>query len=249
MKGMHAEVFGEDGPRVVLLHGNVPPQSLRPLAEDLSDEFLVELVHLPGYGRSEPLDAHSQEAVRDAVLALVRGGSTPVRLVGHSNGAYHALHTAIADGGAHVDRLALLGPLATMADEERAVFGQFAEAIRGGVDLSDAACQRWVAPHWLEANPSFRDRVRRWFEAEADALACDIEATGKMRDLRGELADLDLPVYLRVGELDQATPPDGAREIARRLPDATLDVVPGVGHMLAQEDRAATVQALRGFLG
>lgn len=54
-------------------------------------------------------------------------------------------------------------------------------------------------------------------------------------DLRAALQDLDLPAAIAVGSRDTLTPVSRARELARLLPRARLDVHEGLGHMLPLE--------------
>ncbi len=66
-----------------------------------------------------------------------------------------------------------------------------------------------------------------------------------------ELRDAGIPVYLRVGSLDLATPPgksQGIYDAFGSSPGATLVVVPGVGHALLDEDPQGTIGGVVGFI-
>ncbi|MEY2471324.1 MAG: hypothetical protein QOK28_653 [Actinomycetota bacterium] len=65
-------------------------------------------------------------------------------------------------------------------------------------------------------------------------------------DVRARLKDYAVPALVITGSRDLLTPPRVGRELARRIPNATFEVVPGGGHMLMLEraewlnDRIAT---------
>jgi pimeloyl-ACP methyl ester carboxylesterase len=54
-------------------------------------------------------------------------------------------------------------------------------------------------------------------------------------DLTGAIAKLDVPTLVIGGTADVLTPPAEARRIARRIPDARLELLAGGGHMLMLE--------------
>ena len=54
-------------------------------------------------------------------------------------------------------------------------------------------------------------------------------------DVRARLKDYPVPALVLTGSRDLLTPPRLGRELARRIPGATFEVVPGGGHMLMLE--------------
>ena len=54
-------------------------------------------------------------------------------------------------------------------------------------------------------------------------------------DVRSRLKDYPVPALVITGSRDLLTPPRVGRELARRIPNATFEVVPGAGHMLMME--------------
>ncbi|MDP3321884.1 MAG: alpha/beta fold hydrolase, partial [Bosea sp. (in: a-proteobacteria)] len=67
----------------------------------------------------------------------------------------------------------------------------------------------------------------------------DLEALGR------SFGRVDLPVLLVVGASDRAVPPGDAREVARRLPDARIETLPGAGHLI-HEEKPAEIASLIG---
>jgi pimeloyl-ACP methyl ester carboxylesterase len=78
------------------------------------------------------------------------------------------------------------------------------------------------------------------------ATATMIEAGNSLaeHDVRADLAAVDVPTVVVVGDVDRLTPPGHAREIARIVPGASLTVLPGIGHQVMQEHPAAVVDAV-----
>lgn len=67
-------------------------------------------------------------------------------------------------------------------------------------------------------------------------------------DSRGGLAAIACPTLVLVGDGDQVTPPDAAREMADAISDAQLVVIPKAGHMALLEQPEAVTAALTGWL-
>ena len=64
-------------------------------------------------------------------------------------------------------------------------------------------------------------------------------------DVRARLPELRVPTAVIHGELDQLAPVEGARELARLIPNAELIVLPEVGHAVNLEAQRAVNAALR----
>lgn len=62
------------------------------------------------------------------------------------------------------------------------------------------------------------------------------------------LRETDVPALVIVGERDAITPLDAANTMVEALPDATLAVLPDVGHLTPLEDPAGVVEAILGWV-
>ncbi len=210
-------------------------QALRAAGHAVHDS----LVHLQGL---------TLPAMAERLRAEVPG---PLVLVGASMGGMLALHAALQEP-ARVRGIALLGSTARADTPEL-------------VALRRQACSLFAAGRMdevLRANVAFafhpnsaRDPglVARYLamvrRAGAEALIRQNEAVMARPDLRAQLPGVACPVLVMVGEADQLTPPEHAREIAAAVPGARLEVLPGAGHMLSWEQPGRVNAVLLGWLG
>src|SRR5438128_1831814 len=80
--------------------------------------------------------------------------------------------------------------------------------------------------------PALRGEVRLMNEENgADAYVRQQTAIRARADSRPDLAAIDCPTLVLVGDGDEATPPEMAREIADGIRGARLVVVPDCGHL------------------
>ena len=77
----------------------------------------------------------------------------------------------------------------------------------------------------------------------AGALA--MMARWDLQTLAADLPTLRAPLHLLVGERDGTVPPADARRAQALVPDATLGVLPGLGHLAHEEDAPQVAQAVR----
>jgi 3-oxoadipate enol-lactonase len=245
---LHVEVRGS-GRDIVLLHGSpTDPGHMRPLAERLAARARTLLFHLPGYGRSLPLEPSSRQAIDGAIEAELRGhGVERAALVGMSGGSYRAAALALS-GRLEVSAIAMLGPILHFDDEKKKALREFAEAVASGADLSAAMTELMLAPESRQAPRAIAD-VATWLPSITPGpLRADMESfCADSPDYRAPLAASGIPLLLRVGALDAATPPGLSRDMALRAPGARLEVVEGIGHALLAEDFENTAAAIESF--
>jgi pimeloyl-ACP methyl ester carboxylesterase len=81
-------------------------------------------------------------------------------------------------------------------------------------------------------------------ETGAEAFLRQQQAIIGRRDSRPGLGAIRCSTLVLVGEGDEATPPDLAREIAAGIPGSRLVIVPGSGHLSTLEKPEAVTAAL-----
>jgi pimeloyl-ACP methyl ester carboxylesterase len=233
---------GTHGPPLVCLHGaggahNHWGYQLR----GLSDIVQVYTIDLPGHGRSAPPGydtiAGYAAAVRTFMDALGLGRAA---LAGHSMGGAVALQVAL-DAPERVAGLALVGVGGRM---------RVAPAILAGLSGDRLATIRMIVEYSYA--PDAPERLRRRAEAayalcdpavyRGDYLACDAF------DILARLGEIGCPTAVVCGTADRMTPPKYAEALHDGIPDATLTLIPGAGHMTPIERPAEVSAALREFV-
>lgn len=248
---MHVADHGR-GNAVLLIGGCPTPDSMwDPVVQTLAKTHRVLVPDLPGYGKTPRLSPYSLAAVQRMLEdALLERGVREAALVGYSMGAYRALSIALG-GRVRASALVWLAGSIQWNEMERAVMGGFVQLLRSGAPLPDVLPARMISPDFLAAHPESADQVRAWLEAAPrEVIADEIEAgLRECEDLLPRLRVLDCPVLARVGELDQASPPEHSRLVAEAARRGKLQIVPGMGHAWAVEDPAGTSAAIARFLG
>jgi pimeloyl-ACP methyl ester carboxylesterase len=230
-------------PTVVAVHGGPGTYDhsyLKPAFASLTRVAQVVYLDLRGHGRSDwgEADAWSFEQCADDVHAFcdALGIESPV-VLGHSMGGF----VAMLYGARHPEQPAALVLHATHArfDLERLV-----ESVRGvaGDEAAEIARRSYggVGAVTLEewalvfrafgpVVPDADELARRTQNAEVGVRGMALFRTF---DARAELARIECPTLVCVGELDGVTPVAASRELAEAIrPDLVrLEVVPGGGH-------------------
>ena len=238
---LFGERYGEDAPFALCLHGWRRSSAdfrgvLGPMTTDVSHPGSLDAValDLPGFGAApQPPEPWGTPQYADALSPLL-DELGPVVVLGHSFGGRVALE--LADRRPDVVRALILTgvPLLRPAGAPRRPRASF-RLVRGARRLG------LVGEDRLE-------RARRRYGSEDYR-----EATGVMRavlvkvlgeDYEELLGRLSLPVDLVWGELDTAAPLEAARRALALVSGASLQVVPGGGHLLPVTDPGAIRAAL-----
>jgi 2-succinyl-6-hydroxy-2,4-cyclohexadiene-1-carboxylate synthase len=232
---------------LVLLHGFTGSSASW---NDVLTRIPTRAAHCPallGHGaHADGVRTFEDEVERLATLF----GPEPVHLGGYSLGARLALGIAVRHPE-RVHRLTLVGVhpgLATEAerDERRRSDARWIELLEScGIE---AFADAWSAQPLFSTERGLPEAVRRRRQAERvrhdpRELARSLRVTGlaEMPDYRLRLGALRVPVTLLTGELD-AKFSALAEELAKALPNARRQTVPGAGHdlLIERPDLVAT---------
>jgi pimeloyl-ACP methyl ester carboxylesterase len=236
-----------EGPFVVLLHGWPLDRSIwREVAPRIADAgFRVLAPDLPGFGDSPPVGPPGitvESYADDVARFLAAFGPRRLAVAGHSFGGYVAL--ALAER--HPDVASGLGLVAsrTTADSEVARQGRLdtIEKVRAGGSnaLLPGLAEKLVGP---AADPKWRREAARLIElARPEGVIAGLGAMARRPDRSAVLATFPGPVLVVHGMEDALIPVTEAASPSRG--DATVRVLPGVGHMPMWESPGPTADAI-----
>jgi pimeloyl-ACP methyl ester carboxylesterase len=231
------------GAPVLLLHGSASSAAMWiPVIDALKHRFRVLVPDLIGYGRTDPWPAGHDYSLDDEVrliAPLVMNEPKGVHVVGHSYGGVVALQLA-RSGGVVLRSLTLIEPVAFHALRED---GE-PQAWSAGDGFRTAYLDRVAAGETEAAMRAFVDYwslAGTWDAMDEGARAQMRRATAKIvLDFHAAFADpgpnpfqnIRLPVHLIAGDRSPLPAQRIAAVLAKRLPSATLQIVPGANHLL-----------------
>lgn len=252
-----------DAPTIVVVHGyRGDHHGLEPVVRLLPD-FHVVSPDLPGFGDSTPMTdrPHSIAGYVDWLRAFLdETGYAGSTLLGHSFGSIVVAHAVAA--GVPVPAVVLVNPI---ADDPAQVAGIGATRFYYAVArrLPERAARAWLGNPLIVRGMSVklaktRDReLRRFIHGQHHAYFSRFGSRASIVEgfdaslsttVAAVAAGIEQPVLLIAGERDEVAPLAGQFELLETFPDARLDVIPGVGHLIHYETPAAAAHAIRAFL-
>ena len=221
----------------------------------LSDRWRVVAPDLPGFGHTDPLPEGTPPTVdgyADLVAALIDHLELgPVVVGGLSMGGY----VAFALQRRHPELVAglVLADTRASADTpeilERRTSQQRQVAEAGTEELVEMQLANLLTDETRAQRPEVVERARALMAPNSAKGVIDaLEAMKGRADSTAALAGIDLPTLVLVGEHDGPTPPDVAQEMADAIPAASIEVIPGAGHLSNLESPEAFNRALESFL-
>ena len=244
------------GPPLLLIAGlGANRNSWATVAPVLSERYRVFTFDNRGVGRSEvPPGPYSMEDMGHDTAALIDHlGTGPVAAIGWSMGGV-ILQSLLID---HPDKLSaavLLSTLPSYTEIQHPWLDGLLALRQAGVDpvtLATVGLPWAFTPYTLTDHP----RTRQLLELGAkdpeptgyDGFAA--QASGiRVFDRRAELGSVRTPTLVLVGAEDVLTPPEQSIDIASRLSDASLVVLPRGSHGMIIEFPAPTLAAIESFL-
>jgi pimeloyl-ACP methyl ester carboxylesterase len=124
-----------------------------------------------------------------------------------------------------------------------------AERIRTGMPVA------FADEHWPEQHPEEFEQIIRWrleHPQPPEAALAQLMA-GVSFNVEERLGEIEAPALVIAGTADRVVPPANAELLAARIPNATLDLIPGAGHLAFIEEperfNRDVVEFLRGDYG
>jgi 3-oxoadipate enol-lactonase len=245
-----ARITGEGRP-LILFHSLLSDRaSFAAIEGPLAARFKVVVPELPGFGGSAAV-AGDLDSVADRMAEAVRDaaqGEGPI-VLGNGYGGFVALNMTIRHPDL-VSRLVLADCGAAFKEEGRQAFRNMAvaAATKGLAAITDLAMTRLFAADFQAAHPDLMQERREAFSrTDPDVFRHACEALAEL-DLRPALGGIKIPVFVLVGQEDQATPPAMSRELARGIPDSQMVVMRGCAHVPPLQAPEAFLNAIAEFL-
>jgi 3-oxoadipate enol-lactonase len=233
-RGRVAAQISGHGPSLVLLHSLLADRtSFDAVVPQLAKSFRVVALDLPGFGKSDAIDGdlnvwggHLTEAVR-----ALCPNEHPV-LVGNGFGSFLALAIGVAEPNL-ASHIVLAGCGAAFSDQGREAFRIMARKTEeAGLEaIADIAMRRLYPPAMAAENPdAVAIRRERFLRTDPNVFR---QACGMLAglDLRDQVKGLSIPVLASVGELDEATPPAMAQELAALVPNGRFELISECAHV------------------
>jgi pimeloyl-ACP methyl ester carboxylesterase len=244
-----------DAPTVVLGHGLLFSTTMwRHQVEALRDTYRCVAVDWRGQGETPPAPAYDMDSLYDDLVGVIEHlAAGPVHYAGLSMGGFVGLRLA-ARRPDLVRSLTLIDTSAGPEDPEKVTRYRLLATVYGLVGLRPLRGQ--VAPIMFSrgflTTSAGKDVVATW---SRELARQDRRGTkGAIRGVTDRLSVVDeigtitAPTQVIVGGGDVATPVDRAEAVADAIPGATLDVLPGVGHVSTLEAPDAITARLTSFL-
>ena len=236
-------------PALVLLHAFPLDRSMwdhevRALADVASP---IVAPSFPGFGNSGlPERQPTLDDYADAIVAVMDAARIDrAAIAGLSMGGY----VAFAMWRRHRRRIERLALIDTKAEADIAEAAQnrhrLAATVREhGVEALLKTPPKWLrdgSPHW----PALKETIRK---QNKEAVAQASIAMAGRPDSTPDLASIDVPTAVIVGEADAITPLANAKTIHDGITGSSLSVIPDAGHIANIEAPEAFDKALRAWL-
>jgi 3-oxoadipate enol-lactonase len=202
---------------------------------------------LPGFGGTAvPRGDASMDDYADSVVAAMDAAKIErAAVAGISMGGYVAF-AMWRRHRARIERLFLADTRAEAdTDEARERRLRLADLIREhGIEALLKTPPQWLrkgSPHW--------DPLLKMIRRQApEGVAQGSIAMARRPDSRPDLPSIDVPTAVVVGDEDTITPLEMSQTMSQAIPDATLSIIPGAGHIANIEAPTAFEAALRTWL-
>lgn len=247
---------GGSGEAVLLLHAfPLNSKMWEPQVTSLGDRFRLLTPDLPGFGDSSAPDDRTGYSMDrwadDAAAVLADAGVTAATVLGLSMGGYVTF--SLWRRNRDLVKALVLADTRSEADppegkEKRSGQQKTVEA-EGTAPLVEALPGALLGDTTRSSRPEVVERAKEIMgQNTPEAFIGALEAMKNRIDSTGDLAGVDVPTLILVGEEDTLTPPDLSRSMHEHIAGSKLAVLPEAGHLSNLEAPAAFNGALVEFL-
>ncbi len=220
------------------LGGNATHQ-WTPVAEALDSQARVVFIDLPGHAQAALWDDADEPTLQSLALGIINVirrvradvGDLPMFFAGLSISGATALHLALQ----HPDDLsgvAVLCSAATVGEPQRWLERADQVEESGTQQLLEETEQRWFTPNFRAQHRSTVDAIMEGLAASDDHSYAALCRALAVHDVRGDLADIRMPVLLIAGGRDSSTPIENVELVAESVPEAEMHVLHEGSHQI-----------------
>ncbi len=230
-------------------------------------EFRFIVPDMPAFGESTPLTEvqHSIAGYEAWLEGLLKelGLTGKAIIFGHSFGTI--ISSAAIANGLKTPGLILMNPIAISGTKGPRKFATwitvsfYRTAAKLPKKMAKAVLGNWLVVQFMSVSlAKTKDRaLRKWIHEEhhryfnnfSDSKSVGEAFEASVSQNVGQVAEqISTPTLLIAAELDDITPISAVRELASRIPDSELEVIPQVGHLIHYEQPKLAAAAIRSFL-
>lgn len=234
---------GAKKPAIIFLHGwGDNKETFKALHSKISKDYQLVSVDLPGFGASQaPSETWGLDNYALFVGAfLEKLKINPAVILGHSNGGAVAVY-GLAHGSFHTGKLILLAS-AGIRDVDQ-VKKQVLKALAKSAKLATKALP-------AKTQKKLKEKAYKKIGSEL-LLVPGMEETFKKTvayDISNDAVQVKVPTLIVYGDADISTPHNFGEKLHGLIPYSKLLILPGMGHMLQQEDPEQIAKIINEFL-
>ncbi|MBC6438566.1 MAG: alpha/beta fold hydrolase [Rhodobacteraceae bacterium] len=256
----HVQMAGQ-GPDVLLLHGaGASTHSWRHMVPDLTMQYRVTVIDLPGHGFTR-LGVRGRSSLvtvaRDIAVLLKMLSVSPRLIVGHSAGAAVALQLTYSGAVQPRGLVAVNGALEDFKGPAGWLFPMMAKALVlnpfTGIFLSRSGASMSSVRNLISSTGStlppeglaFYQRLisdRRHIDGTLAMMA-----NWSLSALNRALPEITTPALFLHGTRDRAVPHSVAARAAAAMPSGIVTLLPDVGHLAHEEVPEQVMNAVQDF--
>jgi pimeloyl-ACP methyl ester carboxylesterase len=241
------------GPPLIFNHGILMDRSIwEEQIDDLKDSYRCLAIDAPGHGESSPaamgIDFYEYGDMLTEVAQQL--GIEQAVWLGQSMGGFINLRLALR----HPDKVKGLVLIDTQAHSEdadkRAQYEAFLKvSLEDGVgeDLANILIMLLFGETFA-GRPESDVWRKKLMTQDIKARHAMVRAVFERDDVHDRLGEIRVPALVIHGREDVAIEPERAEELARDLPDATVQFIDECGHCSPHERGAAVTKHVRSFL-
>ncbi len=240
--GVISSLGAGSGPPLVVLHHSIGSLGWTPLFADLSRDHRVLAPDLPGHGASTRPDWARDPRDLAILLGLWLDAQClgPVEILGLGFGGWIGLELATLAPGRIAD-LVLVGAPGMVPAQGR-ILDQF---LVSHLDYVRAYFEDPARHEAVFGGEPDLDRLEQWEISREMTARIGWKPYMVNRRLAHLLPELRMPALLVWGERDRVVPLECGEQLAKRLPQARLEIVSGCGHAVDLERPDALARLIR----